>query len=520
MKLKRLFISIFVLLFSFILIGCDFNFNFSNGNNPNPINGNDPDPNQNGDGSGSGQINKTEDTIYIYAVNDFHGIVYEEDNSVGLSKLFGFLHAKKQEKPDNTVILSSGDMFQGSALSSMSRGELVLDAMNYAGFDAMTMGNHEFDWGLETVTRFTDGDASNGEANFPLLGANIIDKNTRKIADGLEPYTVIKRAGLTIGIIGIIGYGEESDILASYVSSYKFTTEINVIKQYAKILREQEKCDIVILSTHSDTSQINGEIVELTGSERIDVVLNGHTHQSYYGEIGRSDSSAPMPYVQSGCYGRYVGIVTLTYDFENNKVKSASAMNSRAQNICKTADPEIDKMFTKYQEFVEIANEELGVCGFTMYQELGGFFCADSLVEKYDVDLGVCNRGGIRGSGFPIYKDDMITYGDIFEIMPFENKVVIVELQGSVIINKLFSGADSYYFISTNVDVNNRTINGEKIDTSKYYKVATIDYLYEKTNQPFMSGNNHIKTDDLFRDVIAWSVKENVKENGKFSYSK
>ena len=227
-----------------------------------------------------------------------------------------------------------------------------------------------------------------------------------------------------------------------------------------------------------------------------------------------------MPYVQSGCYGRYVGIVTLTYDFENSKVKSVSAINSKAQNICKNNDPEIDNMFTKYQEYVEIASEELGVSNITMYQELGGYFCADSLIEKYDVDLGVCNRGGIRGSGFPIYKDDVITYGDVFEIMPFENKVVIVEILGSVIINRLLGSADSYYFISTNVDANNKTINGEKIDTSKYYKVATIDYLYEKTSQPFMNGNNYVNTGDLFRDVIAWSVKENVKENGKFSYSK
>ena len=516
MKFKRLSIFIFVVLFLFILIGCDFNINISNGNTDNP----DPVNNDKDNESDNGQTTKKEDTIYIYAVNDFHGIVYEEDNSVGLSKLFGYLHSKKQEKPDNTVIISSGDMFQGSALSSMSRGELVLDAMNYTGFDAMTMGNHEFDWGLETVTRFTDGDSSNGEANFPLLGANIINKDTRKIANGLEPYTVIKRAGLTIGIIGIIGYGEESDILTSYVSSYKFTSELPVIKQYAKILREEEKCDIVILSTHSDTSDINNEIANLTGSEKIDVVFNGHTHQAYYGDIARNDGSTPMPYVQSGCYGRYVGIVTLTYDFENSKVKSVSAINSKAQNICKNNDPEIDNMFTKYQEYVEIASEELGVSNITMYQELGGYFCADSLIEKYDVDLGVCNRGGIRGSGFPIYKDDVITYGDVFEIMPFENKVVIVEILGSVIINRLLGSADSYYFISTNVDANNKTINGEKIDTSKYYKVATIDYLYEKTSQPFMNGNNYVNTGDLFRDVIAWSVKENVKENGKFSYSK
>ena len=506
--MKKRILSLIVIVFLLIVFaGCEGNVNLPNGNN-------------NNDNNTSNTTDKTEDTIYIYAVNDFHGIVYEEGNSVGLSKLFGYLHSKKEEKPDNTIVLSSGDMFQGSALSSMSRGELVLDAMNYVGFDAMTIGNHEFDWGLDTIMRFQDGNSENGEATFPFLGANIINKNTNKIADGVKPYTVIKRAGLTIGIIGIIGYGEESDILTSYVKDYSFTREFAVIRQYAKELREQEKCDIVILSTHSDTQDLNNQIANLTGNEKIDVVFNGHTHQAYYGEISRSDHSTPMPYIQSGCYGRNIGTVTLTYDYVNHLVKSVSAINAKAQNVCKNKDPKIDEMFNKYQEYVDIANEKLGVSNVTMYQESGGYFAADALVSKYDVDLGVCNRGGIRGSGFPIYKEDMITYGDIFEIMPFENKVIVVELLGSVIINKLFSGADNYYFISTNVDVNNKTINGEKIDTSMYYKVATIDYLYEKTSQPFMNGRNAYNTNDLFRDVIALAVKENVKENGKFSYDK
>lgn len=503
-KLISLCLFFITLIALFVLSGCEIKIDVD-GNNSNTTN------NQN---------SKTEDKIYLYAVNDFHGIVYQDGDSVGLSKLFGYLLDKKLENPDNTIILSSGDMFQGSALSSMSRGEIVLDAMNYVCFDAMTLGNHEFDWGLDVVTRYSDGNLTNGEASFPLLGANIIDKTTNQIASGLSPYAIIERAGLKIGIIGIIGYGEENDILASFVSNYKFTDELTAIKKYAKILRENEKCDIVIVSDHNDTSDINSKIANLTGSEKVDALFNGHTHQAYYSEERRSDGSAPLPVVQSGCYGRYVGTIVLTYDYVNKCVKEVSAINSKASNVCKKENEELNKLFTKYQEYVDIASEELGLCGATIYQNVGGFFCSDAMVEKYDVDLAVCNRGGIRGSGFPLNKDQMITYGDIFEIMPFENQVVIVELTGDVIMNRLFSGADSYYFISSNIDVNNKTINGVKIDTTKYYKIATIDYLYEKTSQPFMNGKNYSRTGDLFRDVIALYVKNNIQKNGKFVYSK
>ena len=118
-----------------------------------------------------------------------------------------------------------------------------------------------------------------------------------------------------------------------------------------------------------------------------------------------------------------------------------------------------------------------------LYQQVGGLFCANTMLEKFDVDLGICNRGGIRGSGFPIYSGSMITYGDVFEIMPFENQVIIVELTGDVILSRILPSADSYYFISTNVNVDNKTINGEVIDRAKVYKIATIDYLYEKLQQ-------------------------------------
>lgn len=512
-KIKKIFIICFLVLFSILFISCDLNTDL-NGNNNNTEN------NENNENNGNTN-NETpkEGRIFIYSVNDFHGIVYESGNSVGLSKLFGYLHTKKVENPDNTIILSAGDMFQGSALSSMSRGEIVLKAMNYSNFDAMTIGNHEFDWGLPEVTKYFDDSDTKTKASFPLLGANVVKKSNGEIAPGLKPYTVFKRAGLNIGVIGIIGMGEENDILTSYVKDYYFSDELTAIKKYAKILREDEKCDIVIVSSHSDTSSINYTIANLTGSEKVDAVFNGHTHQAYYSEESRKDKSAPMPVVQSGCYGRYVGVVILTYDYVNHKVKDASAINSKATNVCTKKDSNIDILFDEYKEYVDIANEELGKSGMDLYQQIGGLFCANTMVDKFSVDLGICNRGGIRGSGFPIDRGDMISYGDIFEIMPFENKVVIVELTGSVIINRLFSGANDYYFISTNVDVANKTINGVKIESHALYKVATIDFLYEKAGQPFASGSNYVNTNILFRDVIAEGFKKNIQENGSFYFS-
>ena len=120
-KIKRL-LTIFLMFFlvSF-LFSCEIVFNNTNQPSGNTPSGGDTEDYENLRPSG-GSTN-----LYIYAVNDFHGIVYKEGESVGLSRLFGYLRTQKEKNPNNTVILSSGDMFQGSGLSSMSRGKIVLD---------------------------------------------------------------------------------------------------------------------------------------------------------------------------------------------------------------------------------------------------------------------------------------------------------------------------------------------------------------------------------------------------------
>ena len=460
------------------------------------------------------KISEIQETIKftIYAVNDFHGMIFEDDNGAGISKLGNYLSNLNKE---TSIILSAGDMFQGTAVSSMSRGKVIVDAMNYIGFDAMTIGNHEFDWGDKEIIKFVDGDNSNGEAQFPLLAANITDKSTGELASFAKPYAVFEKMGVKIGVIGIIGEDQESDILASYVKNYSFDDELTAIKKYTKILRTTENCDIVIASCHTDTKSINSSIASLSGDYYVDAVINGHTHQQYYGEEGRSNGVA-LPFVQSGCYGRYLGMITLEYNTVSKKVTATNASTVRAKAACISENKDINQILSSYQEYIDISLEKLGVSGMYLSKTKGGYWAASVLREAYNGDLGIVNTGGIRSNGFPIESGDTITYGDIFEIMPFENMVRIVELRGDVIINKLLAYGGSSYYISNNVNVDNKTINGVKIDSFKYYKVITIDYLFEQTNKPFLSGQNRVDTNDTFRDVLAQAVRDNVKENGKF----
>ena len=96
----------------------------------------------------------------------------------------------------------------------------------------MTIGNHEFDWGLDTILDYRDSDQTNGEANFPFLGCNIIQKDTDSLPKNVNPYTIINQDGLKIGVIGYIGLGLESDIATQMVENYEFIEPVECIKNY------------------------------------------------------------------------------------------------------------------------------------------------------------------------------------------------------------------------------------------------------------------------------------------------
>ena len=452
-------------------------------------------------------------TFTIYSLNDFHGMLTKSGSYPGISRIGEYLMSNYEESPETTLILSAGDMFQGTAVSSLTKGRAVVDVMNTIGFDAMTIGNHEFDWGIEEVLKYQDGNLENGEAEFPFLAANIKDKKTGQLASWATPYTVVEKGGFKIGVIGVIGVGQESDIFVNYVKDYEFTDELAAISKYAEILRNDEDCDLVIVSAHNDTESYNYKLAKLNGDCRIDAILNGHTHQYYQGyETKYRNGYAAVPYVQSGCYGGYVGKITITIDNKTKITTASTAEVIDARVRCDDESSSINEVLDRYNEYINIEKEVLGVSGTNIYKDQGGVWACNVLRDATGADLGVANTGGIRSNGFPIYQNSNITYGDIFEIMPFENKVCTTYLYGSDIITLINKGV----FVSDNVDVNNEKINGEYIEYNKKYKVATIDFLFMKSNYPFLNGTDSEFLDLLFREALVENVRNNVEKNGIF----
>lgn len=185
----------------------------------------------------------TFDYIDIYELSDFHGAVNFEAGSsetkLGLTRLSQYLLDKREENKGGTVVISGGDMWQGSADSNLTRGYVVTHSMNYMGFDTMTLGNHEFDWTDEWIKK------NKSISDFEYLCANLVDTKTNEMPSFVAPSKIVTRGDYKIGIIGTIGHVEYS-IIPSAIANYKFLDEAPVAAAEAKRLKEQSICGQIV----------------------------------------------------------------------------------------------------------------------------------------------------------------------------------------------------------------------------------------------------------------------------------
>ena len=447
----------------------------------------------------------------FYAINDYHGAVLDEDTGMGI--IGGYLINEKTNNPDTTIILSSGDMFQGSAISNMTEGQVVVEAMNKIGFDSMSLGNHEFDWGIDVIKNYNNK-TSEIKSQFPIICCNVYEKETNEPVDWVDPYTVVEKAGVKIGIIGAIGVGLEDSIAYSMVKDYEFKDPMPLIKKYAKELRSEKGCKLVILSIHDNTSSINQMIADLSGEYQVDAIFNGHTHSVYAGETQGTDGIY-TPYIQSGSSGSNIGKVTLVYNKKTNKVEECSAENIKVSKSLSHVNLEIKAILDKHNEDVSVISDQvIGVSGEAIDKVSGAKWAANVIRDYGNCQIGFINGGGIRNSAFPIEKDQEITIGKVWEIMPFDNfvKKCVMTVED---IKKAYFGNDVISSDNIRVEGDSLYINDTLCNEGETFTVAVIDYIFDKTTYPFQNSTNQ-EVDVLFREYLIQAIKDCVSEKGKW----
>lgn len=256
-----------------------------------------------------------EKQLIVLHTNDTHSTIMPlstelpdtmKSGRAGALRRIAMLKEERQKHPD-LLLFDSGDFFQGSAYYTLFKGDVEIGLMNQMEYDAVTIGNHEFDFGMEEMAR------AFRQATFPIVCANYDFTGTP--CEGLvKPYIIIKRNGVRIGVFGL------SPKLEGLVSEkncvgVKYLDPAKVALETATMLKKEKKCDVVICISHLGWKSNRGEddLYMIKGSRYIDLVLGGHTH-SYFKHLEHETDmdGRQVPVDQNGKHAIYVGKMVIT----------------------------------------------------------------------------------------------------------------------------------------------------------------------------------------------------------------
>ena len=427
----------------------------------------------------------------FYAVNDLHGKFDDAEGIVGVGGLTTYLKTE-MAKDDNAILLASGDMWQGSAHSNLTRGNIVTEWMNHMGFVSMTMGNHEYDWGRAPI------EANAALADFPFLGINVYDTETGKRISDCDSSVVVEQNGLRVGIIGAIGnvYGS----IAEYMrEGFEFKTEsymTDLVKAEATRLRTEEGVDYIVFSTHAGYKAYP----ELYGY--VDIIFEGHSHSDY---VNTDDFG--IYHLQGGGDNRGISHAEVTINFANGKsaVNEAETVGSYVYANY-TVDPIVAELIIKYNDQVGWVDKPLGTVSEHMNSSSIKRIVAELYYRKgmelwgdeYDIVLA----GGLINARSPhnIYPGK-VTYLQILPILPFDNELSLARISGYDL-KRIYQGTKYTYYLSPEHQDLFSTIENDK-----YYYVVTDRYssAYSPNNMQEIA----ILNENIYaRDLLAAYIKE------------
>lgn len=416
--------------------------------------------------------------LTFLAINDLHGKFMDTENQPGVDELTTYLKQLYQDATREEILLSSGDMWQGTVESSTNRGALMTDWMNAVGFVSMTLGNHEFDWGSSYITKNAQ------TANFPYLAINV--RYNGKPLNGVQSSVVVEKRGVKIGIIGAIGNclssisGEFTTGL-SFISGDELT---KLVKAESTRLREQEGCAFIVYSIHAGTTGVSeGRVDQSAFSDNsgyyydeslsdgfVNLVFESHTHQAYIVQ-----DSYGVYHIQGGSENKFMSVSNVSINSANGKsTVSATNLSSNVygDGTKYKSDEVVNEIFNEYFPDENPYETVLGTAYSTIYSNE----ICNKVAELY-YKVGVEKWGGsynvVLGGGFlscrnpyRLYEGN-ITYADLFSILPFDNDIVLGSVSGYTLKTKFINTTnDRYHCYYDTIDTSNIS------DSQRYYIIV------------------------------------------------
>lgn len=245
-------------------------------------------------------------SLLILHTNDTHSQVEpleagkRDAHCAGYARRMGFIAQQREANPD-LLLFDAGDFCQGTPYFNFYHGRVEVDAMNRMGYDAITLGNHEFDYGVDTLAAMLK------DAEFEVVCANY-DVANSPLADIVKPYTIIRRQGLRIGVFGL-GVKPHGLIAERNFYPLVYMDPIEVAMQVADELKNKKHCDLVICLSHQGTHSNDINLAQNT--KNIDVIIGGHTHKIVENMKVENLDGDSVLLAQTGKSGARIGKITL-----------------------------------------------------------------------------------------------------------------------------------------------------------------------------------------------------------------
>jgi len=392
-------------------------------------------------------------SLTILHTNDFHdrfepiskydGPCAAEDNTAGecfggSARLVTAL-AEAHAKSNNAILVDGGDQFQGTLFYTQYKGTMTAEFMNKLGYDAMTVGNHEFDDGPEVLSAFVDA------VDFPILMSNADLSGEAMLSGKIAKSAIIERGGEKIGLIGLTPVNTPE--IASPGPNITFTQPADAVQGEVDKLTAEGVNKIIVLS-HSGYKVDQDVAANTTG---VDVIVGGHDN-TLLGDMDGAKGKYPTmvgdtAIVQAYAYGKYLGELNVTFD-DAGVITEASGQPLLMDGAVTEDQPTVDRIAELAEPLEAIRTQVVGdaaeaiegnrdVC--REMECSGGNLISDAMLARVTdqgIQVAISNSGGIRAS----IDAGEVTKGEVLTVLPFQNTLSTFEVTGAVLLEALENG--------------------------------------------------------------------------------
>lgn len=423
--------------------------------------------------------------ISIIYTSDEHGWMEPGPSHGGAAGMKG-LWNRILRTQKNTLILSGGDNWTGPAVSTWSRGESMVHVMNAMGYQASAIGNHEFDFNTDVLM------SNLAKAEFPYLSANIVNASDGARPAFAQPYTVMSVGGVQVGIIGLTTPAAAYTTYPLYVRHYRFLPCDSVLFNIAPEVRSAG-ADVVIALGHVPSGEWRA-LMPAAGELGIAVCLSGHSHQEIIEKHG--GVLIVEPGANMACFSR----VDMVVDTLHDRIISADA--EIIPNTGGRPDSVVAAVVNEWKSRMDKnLSRIIGYTGAVIPRDsdaMGNMVTDSWLAACPGAHVSMTNSGGIRQH----IPEGTITMETIWGVLPFDNRIVQVDLNGSQLaetsVGLLHGGMTTRGGF--------RLADGTAVHPDSQYQVLITDYLYYHIHYPFKTYDPEPELTDIHyrTPVIDW----------------